>query len=273
MCSRAFVCLLCTRWSLAFLSSSWSQELAAAYDCGTPWTFLFKKKNFTPELTIYYINSDSCGTYKMSNDWPWDSIMNILFVPISSIFNPRRYRLDSALWCFLLFGTFCSPVFLSLVNSHKQGLNKNMGKKPTIECRAIGLCFLWTVLFLLRLVLSSLIFLRGRRILAENMSCEDTPSCSISWLKRVRLLYNWAATWQNQQSGCVPSEDSDQPGHPPSLIRVFAVRLKKAWVLSYPLSAQQRLWSDWADAQADLSLRWAHSHFVCFVMLRLILSS
>ena len=35
----------------------------------------------------------------------------------------------------------------------------------------------------------------------------------------------WAATWQNQQSDCAPSEDSDQPGHPPSLIRVFAVRL------------------------------------------------
>ena len=65
----------------------------------------------------------------------------------------------------------------------------------------------------------------------------------------------WAATWQNQQSDCAPSEDSDQPGHPPSLIRVFAVRMKKAWVLSYPLSAQRRLWSDWADAQADLSLR------------------
>ena len=28
--------------------------------------------------------------------------------------------------------------------------------------------------------------------------------------------------------------------------------------------------SDWVDAQADLSLRWAHSHFVCFVMRRLI---
>ena len=26
---------------------------------------------------------------------------------------------------------------------------------------------------------------------------------------------------------CAPSEDSDQPVHPPSLIRVFAVRLKK----------------------------------------------
>ena len=97
----------------------------------------------------------------------------------------------------------------------------------------------------------------------------------------------WAATWQNKQSDCAPSEDSDQPGHPPSLIRVFAVRMKKAWVLSYPLSAQRRLWSDWADAQAsaqrrlwsdwadtqaDLSLRWAHSHFVGFVISRLICS-
>ena len=27
-----------------------------------------------------------------------------------------------------------------------------------------------------------------------------------------------------QQNECAPSEDSDQPGHPPSLIRVFAVR-------------------------------------------------
>ena len=37
---------------------------------------------------------------------------------------------------------------------------------------------------------------------------------------------------------CAPSENSDQPGHPPSLIRVFAVRMKKPWVLSYALSAQ-----------------------------------
>ena len=45
---------------------------------------------------------------------------------------------------------------------------------------------------------------------------------------------------------CVPSKDSDQPGHPPSLIRIFAVRMKKAWILSYPQNAQRRLWSDWA---------------------------
>ena len=48
--------------------------------------------------------------------------------------------------------------------------------------------------------------------------------------------------------------------------------MKKAWVLSYPLSAQRRLWSDWADTKADLSLRWAHSHLVGFVMARLIFS-
>ena len=61
------------------------------------------------------------------------------------------------------------------------------------------------------------------------------------------VIMIWAATWQNQQCGCAPSEDSDQPGHPPSLIRVFAVRMKKACVLSYPLSAQRSLWSDWVD--------------------------
>ena len=77
----------------------------------------------------------------------------------------------------------------------------------------------------------------------------------------------WAASWQNQQCGCAPSEDSDQPGHSPRLIRVFAACMKKLWVPSYPLSAQRRLWSDWADAQADLSLRWAHTHFIGFVML------
>ena len=40
---------------------------------------------------------------------------------------------------------------------------------------------------------------------------------------------------------CAPSEDSDQPGHSPSLIRVFAVRMKKPLVISFLLSAQRRL--------------------------------
>ena len=57
--------------------------------------------------------------------------------------------------------------------------------------------------------------------------------------------------------------------------------MKKACFLSFPLSAQRRLrsawassevWSDRADAQADLSLRWAHSHLSNgFVMRRFML--
>ena len=54
---------------------------------------------------------------------------------------------------------------------------------------------------------------------------------------------------------------------------VFAVRMKKAWVLSYPLSAQRMLRSAWASAQSDQSLHWAHSHFVGFVMKWLIFAT
>ena len=95
--------------------------------------------------------------------------------------------------------------------------------------------------------------------------------CFGFWLSyKVLIQEIWAVTWQTNKMACVPSEDSDQPGHPPSLIRVFSVGMKKLGVLSYPMSAQRRLWSDWADTQADLSLHWAHTHFVGFVMLLLI---
>ena len=50
-----------------------------------------------------------------------------------------------------------------------------------------------------------------------------------------------AVTLQNQQNDCAPSEDSNQPGHQPSLIRVFVVRMKKPWVLRYPLSSRKTL--------------------------------
>ena len=44
------------------------------------------------------------------------------------------------------------------------------------------------------------------------------------------------------------------------------------WVAKGPsfLHADREDWSDWADTQADLSLRWAHTHFVGFVESRLI---
>ena len=70
---------------------------------------------------------------------------------------------------------------------------------------------------------------------------------------------------------CAPSEDSDQPKHPPSLIRVFAVRMNIPWVLSYPFNTSEDpdQIGHWADPP---SLIWVFAgcseHFVCFVMMR-----
>ena len=61
--------------------------------------------------------------------------------------------------------------------------------------------------------------------------------------------------YKTNKMTCAPSEDSDQPGHPPS-----------QWVAEDPvfLHADSEDRSDWADVQADLSLRWAQRSFCCF---------
>ena len=41
-----------------------------------------------------------------------------------------------------------------------------------------------------------------------------------------KIIPKWAASWQNQQSDCAPSEDSGKPGHPPSLIKSLRCLLK-----------------------------------------------
>ena len=71
-------------------------------------------------------------------------------------------------------------------------------------------------------------------------------------------LVIWAASWRSQQNNYAPSEDSDQPGHLPSLIWVFAVRFIGSEGPTLSSCGQRRPWLDWTDAQADLSLRWAH---------------
>ena len=81
------------------------------------------------------------------------------------------------------------------------------------------------------------------------------------------LLYNWAATWQNNVD--VRPAKTDQPGYLSSLIRVFAVRMKKAWVLSFPLSTRRRLWSDCADVQAARMPSWV---FAGRTLILLVLS-
>ena len=52
--------------------------------------------------------------------------------------------------------------------------------------------------------------------------------------------------------------NSDHTAHPRRLIRGVAVRLKTLWNFGYPQNAPRRLWSDCADAQSDLNLRWSH---------------
>ena len=66
-----------------------------------------------------------------------------------------------------------------------------------------------------------------------------------NFCRAVYLLVNWATTWQNQQNECAPNEDSDQPGHPPSLIRVFAVRSVGSLGPKLFSCGHRRLWSDW----------------------------
>ena len=77
--------------------------------------------------------------------------------------------------------------------------------------------------------------------------------------QRLKSAYTSEPRYDKTNKVTVHPADSDQPGHPPSLISVFAVRP------SFLLVDNEDL-----DAQADLSLRWAHSHFVGFVMSWLI---
>ena len=85
--------------------------------------------------------------------------------------------------------------------------------------------------------------------------------CDILFQNILTYAWNEPPHDKTNKMAWAPSEDSD----PPSLIRVFAVRMKKA----LDLSAQRRFWSDWAGAQTDLSLRWVHSHFAGFLMKHL----
>ena len=55
------------------------------------------------------------------------------------------------------------------------------------------------------------------------------------------LTIIWAASWQNQQCGCAPSEYSDEPGHPPSLIRVFVLHSMGSKGPQFSSRGQRRL--------------------------------
>ena len=74
-------------------------------------------------------------------------------------------------------------------------------------------------------------------------TCSATEASKSLWIQYTATTYELLHDKTNK-TNCVPSEDSDQPGNLPSLIRVFAVPMKKHWALNYLLSAQWSLWSD-----------------------------
>ena len=93
--------------------------------------------------------------------------------------------------------------------------------------------------------LASKIILNGHLVLQVSVGCGQTielkTMTKIAWPPLETILINEPHRDKTNKMACAPSKDSDQPRHPPSLIRVFAVSLKKARILSYPLSALQRL--------------------------------
>ena len=80
--------------------------------------------------------------------------------------------------------------------------------------------------------------------------CNNPPSAfDFYWLSFSFKL------WRCLQDCICAREDSDQPAHPPNLIRVLAFRLKTLWIFC----ELRRLRKDCADAKADTTLRWVHT--------------
>ena len=96
-----------------------------------------------------------------------------------------------------------------------------------------------------------------RTINVDIVSRKVWRTCISPYSCAFHLLNTWAATWQNQQNECAPIEDSDQPGHPPSLIRVFVVRTAKTE-------------QTWRMPRLIWVFAGRTCHFVCFDMRRLI---
>ena len=111
--SRAFVCLLYTCWFLSIFSSTCCRGLAAACDCGIPWTFLFVMGHF-------YEKSKSDRYFLCSISESEDRIALDLLAYVhfnekhSKTFFPKLKNSQSykqlwyfKLWTFLINGTFC----------------------------------------------------------------------------------------------------------------------------------------------------------------------
>ena len=71
---------------------------------------------------------------------------------------------------------------------------------------------------------------------------------------------------------CVTSKDSDQPVHPPSMAKIFVYPSLDRLEAVEGTCNQQRLWSNYVDAQADMNLHWSHKSYCrfCHVLAQFI---
>ena len=217
-------------------------------DSAWPWT--------DSAVTMNRLSSD----HEQTQQWPWtDSAvtMNRLIETECHIFLSRVIILLPTDLIFTAAGLKCRvPESLPLLHHSADYICGSFG----IDELILGQLYTYTPY--------SQISVRWRELRSIYHYC----SWTVSMKPHVHEKSQWNRVWYSLIScECAPSEDSDQPGHPPSLIRVFAVRLMGSQWPNVSSCGQRRLWSDWADAQADLSLRWAHTHFVRFVMRRLII--
>ena len=90
-----------------------------------------------------------------------------------------------------------------------------------------------------------------------------------------KSLQSWKNVWLNEPRHDKTNKMSVRPAKTQISLGIRPVSSESSlcaqWVAKDPsfVHADNEDWSDWADAQADLSLRWAHSHIVGFVMSRL----
>ena len=110
-----------------------------------------------------------------------------------------------------------------------------------------------------------------------NITRRDfTKHCRMTFLSYIRIS-NFHShldrqTTKNNEMTHACIADSDQPGHLHPDWSVFAVRIKEPWIISYLLSAQQRLWSDRADVQLIRVFAGCAGNFVGLVTVWLLFS-
>ena len=114
----------------------------------------------------------------------------------------------------------------------------------------------------------------------------DTDNVDIWWLFMDNFLYfsikaHVGTHWNRLPITCEPRHDKTNKVTVRPAKTQISLGIRPVWSAS-SLSAWRKLgslathwahsqdWSDWADAQADLNIHWAHSHIVGFVVRRLM---